>query len=145
MTPETFRSSTDDMSAVRKSQDFFTDEELADLLGLNIGSCYLVGQTIITIDDIDVNGAERAHNGKWLCRTPNVKALADRCIGVMTFYPAQPVGDDIIHVDTDEADEKKFDIDAWVDFRAENNFYKLTQKDDNVFSIGMSQRDHRRD
>lgn len=137
MTQTAFNSAAqdDDISVYKRMKDAYTDEELAERCGLNIGNAYMVGNYVVVIDGIDVEGARRDANGKWRCRTQSAWPLMKRTIGELTFYKAQPVGGGVIHVDLDEGDERTFDINEWTEFKDDNNLYGLEERREDVFEM----------
>lgn len=136
MTPTEFRSaSQEDFTVHKRMQDAYSDKELAKRCGISLGNAYMVGGYVVTIDGIDVAGASRDPNGEWRCRTETAWPLMKRTVGQLTFYTAQPVGGGVVHIDLEEGDEREFDIDEWVEFKDENNLYKLDERREDVFEM----------
>lgn len=136
MTPTQFRSATqDDYEVHKRMKDAYTDEELANRCGIALGSTYMVGGYVVSIDGIDVTGATRDANDKWRCRTETAWPLMKRTVGKLTFYDAQPVGGGVVHIDLDDGDEREFDINEWVEFKNENNLYKLNERREDVYEM----------
>lgn len=133
---EPFRSAAQqDYEPYNRMKDAYTDKELGVRCGIEIGQAYMVGNKVVIIDGIDVEGATRGPNGKWRCRTKTAQPLIKRTVGQLTFYDAHPTGSGIININLNEGEERTFDTFEWTEFKQEHNVYLLDQRRENVFEL----------
>lgn len=95
--------------AAHNTDDFYTEEDLAELLGLSFDNVYHVPTRgeLITIDRIDVRGARKVRGRGYRCRTTEDE-LVSRATVVLRHIPVFPCGEGFLEADEEAAEEDSF-------------------------------------